>query len=87
METPRKEMVGVFGKTGAGKSSLINAIIGAKNLLPSGRVTACTSVVTKVEANEGHSDYVAEIEFITKKVKSFSCQNNLKCTNVQFWGR
>ncbi|XP_029903638.1 nuclear GTPase SLIP-GC-like [Myripristis murdjan] len=67
LETPRKETVGVFGKTGAGKSFLINAIIGAKNLLPSGKVTACTSVVTKVEANEGSSDYVAEIEFISKK--------------------
>ncbi|KAM6905315.1 nuclear GTPase SLIP-GC-like [Xenentodon cancila] len=36
LEVDKRELVGVFGKTGAGKSSLINAVIGQKNLLPSG---------------------------------------------------
>ncbi|XP_035852377.1 nuclear GTPase SLIP-GC-like isoform X5 [Sander lucioperca] len=67
LETDKRELVGVFGKTGAGKSSLINAVIGAKNLLPSGSVSACTSVMIKVEANKQNQNYVADIEFITKE--------------------
>ncbi|XP_059204457.1 nuclear GTPase SLIP-GC-like [Centropristis striata] len=67
LETDKRELVGVFGKTGAGKSSLINAIIGEKNLLPSGSVKACTSVMIKVEANRHNMKYKAHIEFITKE--------------------
>ncbi|XP_033998827.1 nuclear GTPase SLIP-GC-like isoform X3 [Trematomus bernacchii] len=67
LETDKREVVGVFGKTGAGKSSLINAVIGVKNLLPSGRIIACTSVMIKVEANMRNSKYEAEIEFIKKE--------------------
>ncbi|KAF1379492.1 hypothetical protein PFLUV_G00176610 [Perca fluviatilis] len=67
LETDKRELVGVFGKTGAGKSSLINAVIGVKNLLPSGSVSACTSVMIKVEANKGKQTYEADIEFITKE--------------------
>ncbi|KAL3987084.1 DNA excision repair protein ERCC-4 [Sarotherodon galilaeus] len=67
LETDKRELVGVFGKTGAGKSSLINAIIKEKNLLPSGSVNACTSVMIKVEANRDSLKYEAEIEFITKE--------------------
>ncbi|CAI5675427.1 unnamed protein product [Oreochromis niloticus] len=65
LETDKRELVGVFGKTGAGKSSLINAIIKEKNLLPSGSINACTSVMIKVEANRDSLKYEAEIEFIT----------------------
>ncbi|XP_076609318.1 nuclear GTPase SLIP-GC-like isoform X2 [Chaetodon auriga] len=67
LDTDKRELVGVFGKTGAGKSSLINAIIGEKNLLPSGDISACTSVIIKVEANMHSTTYEAEIEFITKE--------------------
>uniref|UniRef100_A0A8P4G836 Dynamin N-terminal domain-containing protein n=1 Tax=Dicentrarchus labrax TaxID=13489 RepID=A0A8P4G836_DICLA len=67
LETDKRETVGVFGKTGAGKSSLINAVIGRKNLLPSGSISACTSVMIKVEANM-QKKYEADIEFITKEV-------------------
>ncbi|XP_019211213.1 nuclear GTPase SLIP-GC isoform X2 [Oreochromis niloticus] len=66
LETEKRHLVGVFGKTGAGKSSLINAIINNEGLLPSGSVSACTSVMIKVEATNG-SKYEAHIEFITKE--------------------
>ncbi|XP_060946453.1 nuclear GTPase SLIP-GC-like [Limanda limanda] len=66
LERRKRMLVGVFGRTGAGKSSLINAIVGEKNLLPSGSVCACTSVMFKVEANNDSEKYEAEIEFIKK---------------------
>ncbi|XP_056263680.1 nuclear GTPase SLIP-GC-like isoform X2 [Pseudoliparis swirei] len=67
LKTDKREVVGLFGRTGAGKSYLINTVIGEKNLLPSGSVNACTSVMIKVEANEQNSKYEADIEFITKE--------------------
>ncbi|KAM4531809.1 nuclear GTPase SLIP-GC-like isoform 2-T3 [Odontesthes bonariensis] len=67
LATDKRELVGVFGRTGTGKSSLINAIIGEKNLLPTGSVSACTSVMIKVEANMHNMKYEADIEFITKE--------------------
>ncbi|XP_072224617.1 nuclear GTPase SLIP-GC-like [Leuresthes tenuis] len=68
LATDKRELVGVFGRTGTGKSSLINAVIGEKNLLPTGSISACTSVMIKVEANMHNMKYEADIEFITKKV-------------------
>ncbi|XP_045571572.1 nuclear GTPase SLIP-GC isoform X3 [Salmo salar] len=68
LETDKKEVVGVFGKTGAGKSYLINSILDQGNLLPSGDVSACTSVMIQVEANMTRDGkYTAEIEFITQE--------------------
>ncbi|XP_035382765.1 nuclear GTPase SLIP-GC-like [Electrophorus electricus] len=63
----KKITIGVFGKTGDGKSSLINAILGEKFLLPSGSGSACTSVIIQVEANVKDSEYTAEIEFISEE--------------------
>ncbi|XP_047213330.1 nuclear GTPase SLIP-GC-like [Girardinichthys multiradiatus] len=65
LETEKKELVGVFGKTGAGKTSLINAVIEEKGLLPSGSIEACTSVMIKVEANRHNEIYEAVVEFIS----------------------
>ncbi|MEQ2247272.1 hypothetical protein ILYODFUR_007641 [Ilyodon furcidens] len=67
LETDKRELVGVFGKTGAGKTSLINAVIEEKKLLPSGDVEACTSVMIKIEANTCNTKYEAHVEFITKE--------------------
>ncbi len=69
MEIDKRELVGVFGQTGAGKSSLINTVIEEKNLLPSGSFKACTSVMIKVEANRLNHKYEADIEFISKEVR------------------
>ncbi len=66
----KKATIGIFGRTGVGKSSLINAILGEKYLLPSSYMSACTSVITQVEANLSDSNYTAEIEFISKEVCS-----------------
>lgn len=63
----RKETIGVFGKTGEGKSSLLNAVLGLEGLLPSGSLGACTAVITQVEANLEDSEYKAEIELISKE--------------------
>ncbi|XP_055011525.1 nuclear GTPase SLIP-GC-like [Boleophthalmus pectinirostris] len=65
--TEKKNLVGVFGKTGSGKSSLINAVVKEKGLLTIGEVQACTTVMTKVEANTQNNTYEAEIEFISKE--------------------
>ncbi|KAL0147377.1 hypothetical protein M9458_057320, partial [Cirrhinus mrigala] len=43
----RKTTIGIVGKSGEGKSSLLSAILGKKNLMPSGSFGACTSVVTQ----------------------------------------
>ncbi|KAK2887547.1 hypothetical protein Q8A67_015775 [Cirrhinus molitorella] len=63
----KKATLGIFGKSGEGKSSLLNANLGKKELLPSGCFGACTAVVTQVEANLNDSNYTAETEFFSKE--------------------
>ncbi|KAI0148196.1 hypothetical protein F4776DRAFT_606585 [Hypoxylon sp. NC0597] len=66
--TPNRTVVGVVGNTGAGKSSVINALLDEERLLPTNCLRACTASPTEISYN--YSDdpselYRAEIEFIT----------------------
>ncbi|XP_067217755.1 nuclear GTPase SLIP-GC-like [Chanodichthys erythropterus] len=63
----KKATIGISGSSGEGKSSLLSAILGKKDLLPSGCFGACTAVVTQVEANLTDSNYIAEIELFSKE--------------------
>ncbi|KAF4105351.1 hypothetical protein G5714_014682 [Onychostoma macrolepis] len=63
----KKVTIGIFGRSGEGKSSLLNAVLGERYLLPSGSSGACTAITTQVEGNLSDSNYTAEIEFISKE--------------------
>ncbi|KAK5634142.1 hypothetical protein RRF57_009856 [Xylaria bambusicola] len=67
---PTRTVVGVVGDTGAGKSSVINALLDEERLLPTNCLRACTASPTEVSFN--YSDdprelYRAEVEFISAK--------------------
>ncbi|XP_059372604.1 nuclear GTPase SLIP-GC-like isoform X1 [Carassius carassius] len=63
----KKVTIGIFGRSGEGKSSLLNAVLGERYLLPPGSSGACTAITTQVEGNLSDSNYTAEIEFISKE--------------------
>ncbi|KAI9702698.1 MAG: hypothetical protein M1820_006082 [Bogoriella megaspora] len=65
-----KTTIGVVGDTGAGKSSVINALLDEERLVPTNCMRACTAVVTEMSWNDSEdesSKYKAEIEFIKKE--------------------
>lgn len=60
-------VIGVIGNTGAGKSSLINALLDEERLVPTNCMRACTAVVTSLawnECDDANARFRAEIEFI-----------------------
>ncbi|EME89341.1 uncharacterized protein MYCFIDRAFT_10329, partial [Pseudocercospora fijiensis CIRAD86] len=62
-----RTVVGVVGNTGAGKSSVINAMLDEERLVPTNCMRACTAVVTELSFNYSNNPaakYRAEIEFI-----------------------
>ena len=60
--------MGVVGATGAGKSSVINAMLDEERLVPTNCMRACTAVVTEISYNYDNSiPYRAEIEFISRE--------------------
>ncbi|KAL8408226.1 hypothetical protein RB594_006862 [Gaeumannomyces avenae] len=61
-------VVGIVGSTGAGKSSLLNAILDEERLLPTNCLRACTASPTEVSYNHSQNPvqrYRAEVEFIS----------------------
>ncbi|KAI1502359.1 hypothetical protein F5X99DRAFT_379222 [Biscogniauxia marginata] len=67
---PTRTVVGVVGNTGAGKSSVINALLDEERLLPTNCLRACTASPTEISYNysEDPSElYRAEIEFISNE--------------------
>ncbi|KAB2099953.1 hypothetical protein AG0111_0g11806 [Alternaria gaisen] len=64
-----RTVIGVVGNTGAGKSSVINAVLNEENLVPTNCMRACTAVVTEISWNDSidpSATYRAEIEFIDR---------------------
>jgi len=72
-------MVGVQGQTGAGKSSLLNVLLGYRNILPPSNMEAATATVCKVAYNyndDPQQKFRAEVVFhtrheITKELETF----------------
>ncbi|XP_048468926.1 nuclear GTPase SLIP-GC-like [Rhincodon typus] len=58
--------IGVFGQSGAGKSSLVNAVLKEQSLLPTSSSGACTSAIIKVQSYRSRK-FKAEIQFLSEQ--------------------
>lgn len=64
-----RTVVAIAGSTGAGKSSLVNAILDEDRLVPTSGWRACTAVITEISYNEVNNprmSYRGEVEFISR---------------------
>ncbi|XP_052816315.1 uncharacterized protein LOC128242920 isoform X2 [Mya arenaria] len=62
-----KTVIAVVGNTGAGKSSLMNAVLDHRSVLPTSGMRACTAVVVEVVQNTTSNSFEADIEFLQRK--------------------
>lgn len=62
-----KTVIAIVGATGEGKSSLINALLDHRNVLPTSGHRACTAVVVEVEGNAESDQFEADIEFRSRE--------------------
>lgn len=65
-----RAVIGVVGVTGAGKSSIINAVLNEDCLVPTNCMRACTAVITEIAYNydsDEKTPYRAEIHFIREE--------------------
>ena len=62
LKSPTPVSVALLGGTGAGKSTLVNAILGSV-VLPTNSISVCTSSITRVRYRSGNS-YHASIEIV-----------------------
>ncbi|GIL47172.1 hypothetical protein Vafri_4060, partial [Volvox africanus] len=70
--------IGVVGNTGAGKSSLLNVLLGEEDILPTNGMRASTGCPIEVGFAPSNM-YRAEVEFMTKVSRTLSsAQNNSK---------
>ncbi|XP_018123877.1 uncharacterized protein nuggc.L isoform X2 [Xenopus laevis] len=58
--------IAVVGDTGAGKSSLLNALLEQEDVLPTSAMRACTAVVVEIEKSSVIG-YKADVEFFSKE--------------------
>uniref|UniRef100_A0A8C8RII6 FHA domain-containing protein n=1 Tax=Pelusios castaneus TaxID=367368 RepID=A0A8C8RII6_9SAUR len=62
-----KTYIAVVGNTGAGKSSLLNALLDEEAVLPTSAMRACTAVVVEISKASGKRLYEADVEFLSKE--------------------
>ena len=62
----------VVGNTGAGKSTMLNSLLGERSVLPTNGMRACTAALVELSflpPSEQHGDepYAGEVEFISEE--------------------
>lgn len=76
-------VIGVVGDTGAGKSSMLNALLGEEEVLPQNGMRACTACVVEVSYAPS-SAYAAEIDFVSEVSFLSACQQARIARQLQY---